>query len=310
MRDPLRSDHVGINGHLPHRHRPQFLQLLHMEHQPQRPGRGGVEVAQRHPPRALVGARHRPGLHEGHARHRRVGQRHFDLHILRRERHQALDLAVEDRTHLVGRLDKPVVAAARPGHRLQQVLVEAGPEADAGGADPSACRGTDHRHQLGHLGDAFVGLAVGQQHHPVGALDQRPLHMLHPLEPASREIGAAAGPELPNCQPSRLSRRAAALARPEDGAHLVVKCHHGQPVLGRKERGEATRGVLRGRDRDTIHGTGTVQHQSHVDGRATCGRVAGDRHQHPDLVAVLGGGKAGGKSDLWLHGAPRSEGRY
>ena len=57
-----------------------------------------------------------------------MGEADLDLDVLRGEGDQAFDLALEDPGHLVVGLDVPVVAAAGPGHRLQQVLVEVRPK--------------------------------------------------------------------------------------------------------------------------------------------------------------------------------------
>jgi hypothetical protein len=296
--DAGRLDHIGLDPHLAELDLAEFADVVDVEDKAEGAGRAGVEVVQRHPPAPLVGGGDGVGLEEAHAGHSRVNEPDLDLDVLGGEGDQALDLALEDPRHLVRGLDVPVVAAAGAGHGLEQVLVEAGAEADTGGGDPVPCPVPGEADQLLGLDDADVGLAVGQEDDPVGALDHALAHQAGALEPAAGEVGRAAGAD----PGDRLGGgRAAGGSGAEDGPNRVVEGDHREPVGRGEEGGEPGGGILGGLERHARHGAGAVEHQGDVNRGTADGGFAFQADQHADLVGVLGGQEAGGQTDVGLH---------
>ena len=115
--------------------------------------------------------------------------------VLRDQPGQIVELLGEDRRRRVGGLGVVAVAAARVGHRRQQILVEAVAEADRGRADPVAAGAGGEPDERGRVGDPDVGEAVGEQEDlpdSFGALE-----LLESFQPAAGEVGLTAGTDRP-----------------------------------------------------------------------------------------------------------------
>ena len=92
-------------------------------------------------------------------------------------------------------LDVVEVAAARFCHAADQVLVEVQPHAEGAGADAPQSQLAHVLKDLGVVGQAHVGQAVGQQHHPAQAAFRAVADRLGAGHPAPEEVCRTTGVE-------------------------------------------------------------------------------------------------------------------
>ena len=300
VRDAVGLDDVGGDAHLRDLHLAEGTHVVHVEEQTQAARRGGVEVAEGDAEVATGRACEGIALEERQPRHRGVREGDLDLDVLSGEGDEAFDLLFEDAGHLVVAFDVPVVGAAGGGHVAQQVLVERGAEADAGGGD--AARGGAAREvdELGRLDDTGVGHPVGEKDDAVDALDEPLLDVGAALEPAARKVGRASFMHAGDGQGRSI---VAGRGRTEDGAHVVVEGDDGEPVVGAEEAGEANRGLLGGGEGPAAHRAGAVEDEGDVEGGAARGRLAGEGDEDAHLMGVLGGDELRGQPDVGLQGS-------
>ncbi len=299
MLDALGLDEVGLEPDLAQLHVAQLSHVLDVEDDAERPGLNRIQVSQPDAPGALGGPFRGDVRDQAHAGDTGVGERHLQHQVLGREAHQAFDLALERAGHLVQRLDVPEVPAARLAHGTQQVLVEPGPEPDAGGGDAVAGRTAGHAAKRSWVGDALVGLAIGQEQDPVGPLHDRLTHLTVTFEPAAGEVGASAIVDLAD---RVLGRGIVAGAGTEEEPDLVIERDHREPVFRRQEGGEAERRLPGVGQRLAGHGAGAVEHQGDVDRRSLDRNIAGEGDEEAHPVAVVGGGEGGADGGGGFHG--------
>jgi hypothetical protein len=127
------------------------------------------------------------------------------------------------------------------------------------------------------------------------------MHVLPALQPAAREICAAAGEHsLDGVYGSRIP----AGCRAEDREHVAIEGRHGQAVHRAEQFREANRSRLGGVQRRSGHRAGPVQHERHVDRGAAWRLVGPDGDEEPYLVSVLGCEELARELDVWAHGRP------
>ena len=153
--------------------------------------------------------------------------------------------------------------------------------------------------------DAGVGVAVGEHHDPPDGLGPRAaVEQLERLEPAARQVGAAAAADRPDLCGGGL----AVLVVTEGQHHLdpVVERDDCDAVIGTDPANHVRGGFAHGAQRLARHGAGTVEHEDEVDGCAVrCRGLGGlelEHHVH-DLVD-LDSDDVAVEADVGLHGNP------
>ena len=191
------------------------------------------------------------------------------------DRQRVAELAVEDLGEVARALDEHVVAVARGGEALHQVLVVL--EAEADGGDGDALRG-ELAAELGELARRRrpdVGEAVRQQDDAVDlGVGQELLDLAAAFLDAVVERGRAVGGQAVDGALRAVVRAAEAPGRAQH-IDVVVVGDEGDDVVGGQALERDARAFLRRRDAVALHGAGAVDDDRGVD--AACGARASRR---------------------------------
>jgi hypothetical protein len=184
-----------------------------------------------------------------------------------------------------------VAVLTEPDHRL---LVEV--EANADGRQRDAVRrgGFCEVHELVAIPDAFVGLPVGDQHHPLhaGGRERRALELGRGARDPTRGAGAAfIGDPIDRFERFSLVVLGR-LAHLDDELVAIGERHDRERIVVGERRHECARGGLCILERLAVHRARAIEHDRERDVRAAKLGCSGHRDRHGDvLVAGLDGGR-------------------
>ena len=236
---------------------------------------------------AALGRGHRKVVEEAH-RGDLVARAHGEARGLDRLGHQALDLRGQRRAGVVAVLGEAGVAAASSRDRGQQVLVVAEADADRRGRDPAPLGAGREALELLVVGDALVGVAVGEQDQGGAAAVGGALGLLDSAQQPAGEVGHAARVDG--------GKRLAGPGAVADGAgrdrdrDLVVEGHEAEAVLGAKPADQGVERLKRREEAPVGHRAAAVDHHLERGRRAVLDVVrgwGGELEEGVDGVLVL-----------------------
>ena len=170
---------------------------------------------------------------------------------------QALDLGGERRAGVVAVLGEAGVAAAAARDRGQQVLVVAEADADRRGGDPAPLGAGRELLELRVVGDALVGVAVGEQHQGGAVAVGDALGLLDSAQEPAGEVGHAARDR---SWPALARARAPSPTAPAatGTATWLSKVDEAEAVLGRQPADQGVERLQRGEEATVGHRAAAV----------------------------------------------------
>ena len=197
-----------------------------------------------------------------HAEHRRIGTQ-LDGDVLGDHGGETGELVVEDLRRVIGPGAPVVVAGTGVGEDREKALVVVSGEADRGGGDAARTgRRRDARQTIG-IGLAHVRLTVGEDDHPpqrVGS--RRALEEFDGLEPATGQIGGAAGADPRDTGDGGIG---VVVREFEHEFDLIVERDDAHAIVAAGQTEQMRGGGLDRVERIAAHGAGLVEHEHDVE---------------------------------------------